>query len=169
MNFGEFRHVFSVLRGKRRSRITIARRWVAPAVEKIRRRIAFWPAATNNCHDYKPSYRDWLMIAPIETPPRFRSGQLVKHRRYGYRGVVVEYDPFCKAPEHWYQANQTQPDQNQPWYHVLVHGTTTVTYAAQTSLLPDDSGQPVDHPLVDKFFTAFEGDGYDRNDVSWGF
>ncbi len=108
------------------------------------------------------------MIAPIETPPTFRPGQLVKHRRYGYRGVVVDFDPFCKAPEQWYQANQTQPDRNQAWYHVLVHGTTTVTYAAQTSLLPDDSGLPIEHPLADKYFSEFTGDGYVRNQEPWG-
>ena len=67
----------------------------------------------NNCRDRHNSWRT-DMIAPIETPPTFRPVQLVKHRRYGYRGVVVDFDSFCKAPEQWYQANQTQPDQNQP-------------------------------------------------------
>jgi heat shock protein HspQ len=108
------------------------------------------------------------MIAPIKTPPRFRAGQLVKHRRYGYRGVVVDFDPFCRAPEQWYQSNATQPDKNQPWYHVLVHGSRTVTYAAQSSLLPDDTCKPVDHPLVEKFFEQFNGEFYVRNDVPWG-
>ena len=104
------------------------------------------------------------MIAPIETPPRLRVGQLVKHRRYGYRGVVVEYDPFCKAPEHWYQANQTQPDKNQPWYHVLVHGAAASTYAAESNLDDDACRDPIDHPLLTEYYDKFFDGVYVRND-----
>ena len=107
------------------------------------------------------------MIAPTSPPARFRLGQLVKHKRYGYRGVVVDYDPVCKAPDEWYYSNQTQPDRNQPWYHVLVDGSSTNTYAAQTSLEADGSITPVRHPLVDVFFTAFTPEGYVRNDKPW--
>ncbi len=39
--------------------------------------------------------------------PKFQSGQLVAHRRYGYRGVVVEYDLTCQADDSWYYSNQT--------------------------------------------------------------
>lgn len=107
------------------------------------------------------------MIAPVAPPARFRPGQLVKHKRYGYRGVIVDLDPICKAPDEWYQSNQTQPDRNQPWYHVLVDGSANATYAAQTSLEADDSGEPVRHPLVAVFFTAQTPEGYVRNDRSW--
>ncbi len=110
------------------------------------------------------------MIAAASKEANFQPGQLVRHRRYGYRGVVVERDDFCKAPEKWYQSNQTQPDRNQPWYHVLVHSTQSVTYAAQTSLVADESEEPIDHPLVDHFFDGFSDGLYARNDrkfTSW--
>jgi heat shock protein HspQ len=81
--------------------------------------------------------------------------------------VVVSADGHCKADPQWYMSNKTQPDRDQPWYHVLVHDTNTVTYAAQTSLGPDDSGQPIEHPLVPLFFTGLEADGYVRNDNQW--
>ncbi|MCH8924432.1 MAG: heat shock protein HspQ [Planctomycetes bacterium] len=100
-------------------------------------------------------------------PPCFTSGQLVKHRRYGYRGVVVDLDAHCKASEEWHRSNQTQPERLQPWYHVLVHGSSQITYAAQTSLEADDSGQPVDHPLVELFFAEFTGQAYVRNEHPW--
>jgi heat shock protein HspQ len=106
------------------------------------------------------------MIAPARTP-RFQPGQLVRHVRYGYRGVVVEVDSCCRAPDAWYQANRTQPDRSQPWYHVLVHGGGNVTYAAQTSLSADPSAAPIDHPLIDAFFDAFDGNTYARNDRPW--
>lgn len=98
---------------------------------------------------------------------RFRPGQLVRHRRYGYRGVVVAFDLQCVADDQWYYANPTQPARSQPWYHVLVHGTDQTTYAAQENLRPDATGLPVEHPLVDHFFTRFAGDHYVRNDEPW--
>jgi heat shock protein HspQ len=103
------------------------------------------------------------MIATNRPPPQFRIGQLVAHRRYGYRGVIVAFDHSCTAPDDWYQSNRTQPDREQPWYHVLVHSSNSMTYAAQSSLLPDDSGQPIEHPLVDYFFSEFTDEGYVRN------
>lgn len=107
------------------------------------------------------------MVAPVHSPPKYGPGQLVRHRRYGYRGVVVAVDASCRASEEWYQRNQTQPSRFQPWYHVLVDGSDVTTYAAQTSLKDDPSGQPVEHPLVDNFFSDFTGEGYVRNDLPW--
>ena len=68
-------------------------------------------------------------------PPKFAPGDLVRHVRYHYRAVVVAHDPRCMAGEAWYQSNQTQPEKDQPWYHVLVHGSESITYPAESSLL----------------------------------
>ena len=29
------------------------------------------------------------------------AGQVIRHKRYEYRGVIVGYDPVCIAPEGW--------------------------------------------------------------------
>jgi heat shock protein HspQ len=107
------------------------------------------------------------MVAPVFSPPKFRPGQLVRHRRYGYRGVVVAVDLSCRASDEWYQRNKTQPLRAQAWYHVLVDGGELTTYAAETSLEEDESGRPVAHPLVTAFFSGFTPDGYERNDRPW--
>ncbi len=113
------------------------------------------------------------MIMPIETPdtlspaPLYRRGQLVRHRRYGYRGVVVEFDRECRANEQWYGSNRTQPDRNQPWYHVLVHGSAATTYAAQESLRADTANVPVEHSLLDQFFNGFFDGRHLRNEEPW--
>jgi len=107
------------------------------------------------------------MIASVRSRINFYPGQLVHHRLYDYRGVVVEVDPSCHADEDWYRANQTQPDRDQPWYHVLVDGTPTTTYVAQSNLEPDVSGRAVDHPLIDHFFSELTAKGYVRNDIEW--
>ncbi len=98
---------------------------------------------------------------------QFQPGQLVQHRRYGYRGVVVDCDLTCQADQDWYESNRTQPDRDQPWYHVLVDGSDTITYAAQTSLTEDSSDDEVEHPLVEYFFEDFESGKYVRNDRPW--
>ena len=107
------------------------------------------------------------MIRFAETQPLFEPGQIVRHRRYGYRGVIVSADPRCMADAQWYMSNRTQPDQNQPWYHVLVDGAATATYAAQSNLEVDHSGDPVDHPLVGEFFDGIVDGRYQRNDRPW--
>lgn len=99
--------------------------------------------------------------------PVFEPGQLVRHRRYGYRGVVVDYDESCQADDEWYERNQTQPDRNQRWYHVLVDGTSTCTYAASESLVSDSSQFPIQHPLLSHFFSGFEDGRYVRNNEPW--
>ncbi|MEO1981591.1 MAG: heat shock protein HspQ [Fuerstiella sp.] len=102
-----------------------------------------------------------------DNAPRFAPGQLVRHRRYGYRGVVVAHDGHCKADPAWYMANKTQPDRDQSWYHVLVHNSEIVTYAAESSLRSDDSDEPVRHALIERFFSAFVDGKFIRNDEPW--
>ncbi len=103
-----------------------------------------------------------------EDVPTFTPGQVVRHRRYSYRGVVVDFDMHCRADQQWYKRNRTQPDRDQPWYHVLVDGSTLITYAAQSNLAADEQGQPVHHPLVNHFFNGFDRGRYQRNDEPWG-
>ena len=99
--------------------------------------------------------------------PKLQRGELIRHIRYGYRGVIVDFDLQCTADKQWYQANMTQPDTNQPWYHVLVHDTTSTTYAAEENLKADTDPQPIEHPLVAEFFTEFVDGRYVRNDQPW--
>ncbi|REJ95828.1 MAG: heat shock protein HspQ [Planctomycetota bacterium] len=107
------------------------------------------------------------MIRIAAKQPQFQAGQLVRHRRYGYRGVVVALDVRCRADEAWYRQNRTQPDRNQPWYHVLVDGTSQVTYAAESSLKADEEKAEVSHPLLDVYFEPFDGNRYVRNEKPW--
>jgi heat shock protein HspQ len=105
-----------------------------------------------------------LIGEPSDAPePQFKPGQLVKHKRYGYRGIIVAVDLTCQATEAWYKSNSSQPDRNQPWYHVLVDDTDQSTYAAQTSLEPDPNAEVIKHPWLDEFFSDFIDGQYIRN------
>ncbi|MFP4560858.1 MAG: heat shock protein HspQ [Thiohalorhabdus sp.] len=93
--------------------------------------------------------------------PRFRVGQLVHHRRFNYRGVIVGVDPEFRGTEAWYQLMATsRPPKDRPWYQVLVHNAGHRTYVAERNLEPDPSGEQIDHPELGRFFTAFSGGRY---------
>ena len=106
--------------------------------------------------------------SPTDTP-NFEPGEVVQHIRYGYRGVIVDFDSTCKAPDDWYQSNQTRPDKSQPWYHVLVDGNQQVTYVAQSNLEYDQTNLPVVHGMINLFFSGYNQDEnkYLRNEVPW--
>ena len=91
----------------------------------------------------------------------FALGIVVKHKLYHYRGVIVAYDMQCDAGDKWYLANKTQPSRDQPWYHVLVDESGGLsTYVAQSNLVSDESGQPIDHPRISSYFSAFKEGAY---------
>ena len=86
----------------------------------------------------------------------FSVGELVWHKLFDYRGVVIDVDPVFMGTEEWYeQMAMSQPPKDQPWYHVLVDRSTATTYAAQKNLDLDIGHKPVAHPLLEHFFESF--------------
>lgn len=59
---------------------------------------------------------------------RFRLGSVVKHKVYGFRGVVVEVDPYPKTDvTHWDGLKDVKGDvNNMPFYHVIADLDDTV-------------------------------------------
>ena len=53
---------------------------------------------------------------------QFRVGQVVKHKKWGYRGVITAWDETAKAPEKWLKVmhKENKELQNQPNYSILV-------------------------------------------------
>jgi len=91
----------------------------------------------------------------------FSVGDLVHHRLFDYRGVVVDVDPRFMLSEEWYETVAVScPPKDKPWYRVLVHNATHDTYVAERNLEPDTTGEPVSHPLVDDHFAAFRNGRY---------
>ncbi len=95
--------------------------------------------------------------------PKFSPGQVIHHRKYDYRGVIVDVDPEFAGTEQWYdQVAVSQPPKERPWYHVLVHGAEHMTYVAEQHLEQDTSGQQIDHPALGRFFDHFSHGRYRR-------
>ena len=91
---------------------------------------------------------------------KFSVGDLVHHRLYNYRGVIVDVDPVFMLSEEWYeQVASSRPPKDQPWYRVLVHNSNDETYVAERNLTHDPSIEPIIHPLIQSFFSGF-GDGH---------
>ena len=92
---------------------------------------------------------------------QFEVGQVVHHRRFGYRGVVFDVDPCFQGSDAWYeQVARSRPPKDRPWYHVLVHDADHTTYVAERHLEADDDGGPIQHRLLGHLFGGFEKGRY---------
>ena len=93
----------------------------------------------------------------------FSVGQIVRHRLFHYRGVVIDVDPVFMGTEEWYQAMaKSKPPRDTPWYHVLVHNAVHQTYVAERNLDGDKTFEPICHPAIDTVFSGFDGRCYQR-------
>jgi heat shock protein HspQ len=99
---------------------------------------------------------------PRESLAKFAIGQVVKHRRYPFRGVIYDVDPEFANTEEWWLSipEEVRPRKDQPFYHLFAENSETeyVAYVSEQNLLPDTSGDPVRHPQVDETFER-AGDG----------
>jgi len=94
----------------------------------------------------------------------FNIGQIIHHRSFNYRGVIVDVDPSFQGSDEWYNENaNTHPPKDAPWYHVLVDDESVVTYVAERNLEDDDETAPIQHPMVEDIFSGFDKGKYNLN------
>jgi heat shock protein HspQ len=98
------------------------------------------------------------------TSTQFAIGQVVRHRVYPFRGVIVDVDPEFNNTEEWWLAipEEVRPRKDQPFYHLLAENETTAyeAYVSEQNLLIDETGEPVNHPQVSEVFGEFLGERY---------
>ncbi|XP_070568963.1 uncharacterized protein [Ptychodera flava] len=97
---------------------------------------------------------------------KYRVGQVIKHKLWGYRGVIIGWDETAKAPEQWLK--QMHPAdkphwRKQPNYSILVD--TRDRPQAQVTYIPQEnieivSNTKVIHPALDDYFEAYDGSQY---------
>lgn len=98
---------------------------------------------------------------PQEQTALFAVGQVVHHKLFDYRGVVFDVDPVFQDSDAWYEQNsKTRSPKDKPWYHVMVHNSTSTTYVSERNLEPDDTGEPVHNPLIDQVLERVLGGAY---------
>jgi len=112
-------------------------------------------------HALNEMYRNQIVMSSANA--KFGVGQLIQHRLFNYRGVIVDVDPVFQNSEEWYeQMALSQPPKDEPWYRVLVHNAVHETYVAERNLMTDASDEPISHPLVNTFFDRFDNGRYRR-------
>ncbi|SFK05716.1 heat shock protein HspQ [Methylocapsa palsarum] len=87
---------------------------------------------------------------------KFGIGQVVRHRKYPFRGIIYDVDPVFANTDEWWRSipEDVRPHKDQPFYHLFAENTETeyVAYVSEQNLMPDTSGDPVRHPQVDEMF-----------------
>ena len=69
-------------------------------------------------------------------------GQLIQHKLFDYRGIILGVDLEFKSTDEWYEmVAKSSPPKNEPWYHVLVHQKGHQTYVAEQNLQIDPAIQ----------------------------
>jgi heat shock protein HspQ len=100
----------------------------------------------------------------LETQAKFNIGQVVRHRKHPFRGVVFDIDAEFSNTDEWYNAipPEARPSKEQPFYHLLAENDQTyyVAYVSEQNLVPDYSGEPVTHPDVPDLFGEFRDGHY---------
>jgi len=95
---------------------------------------------------------------------RFTLGDVVRHRLFPFRGVVVDVDPEFANSEEWYESipEDIRPAKNQPFYHLLAENEESYygAYVSEQNLLPDAENGPVGHPEISETFEDFDGRRY---------
>lgn len=92
---------------------------------------------------------------------KFSIGQLVQHRMFDYRGVIIDVDPQYQGSNEWYDmVARSRPPREKPWYHVLVDGSDGQTYVAERNLGPDNTGTSIQHPKIHLYFEDLSPKGY---------
>jgi heat shock protein HspQ len=101
---------------------------------------------------------------------KFDIGQVVRHRVFPFRGVIYDVDPQFANTEAWWEAipESIRPRKDQPFYHLLAENDENhyMAYVSEQNLLPDMSGEPVEHPSVGEMFTDFDGQAYSRRNAA---
>jgi len=87
----------------------------------------------------------------------FEIGQIVHHRLFDYRGVVLDVDADFQGRGEWYRkVARSRPPKIKPWYHVLVHDLENDTYVAKRNLEPASYFAPIKHRLLEEGLMRYE-------------
>ncbi len=94
---------------------------------------------------------------------KFDIGQVVRHRKYPFRGLIYDVDPIFANTEEWWLSipEDVRPIKEQPFYHLFAENSETeyIAYVSEQNLLPDESGEPLRHPqIADSFERTAAGD-----------
>ena len=75
----------------------------------------------------------------LRTRAKYHLGQIVRHKKHPFRGVVFDVDPEFNNTEEWYDAipEESRPIKDQPFYHLLAENDQSyyVAYVSEQNLI----------------------------------
>ncbi len=100
----------------------------------------------------------------LRTKAKYSIGQVVRHRKFPFRGVVFDVDAIFSNTDEWWLAipEESRPRKDQPFYHLLAENDSSyyVAYVSEQNLLADETGEPVGHPEVSLMFSNLNDGKY---------
>lgn len=91
---------------------------------------------------------------------KFNVGERVIHLKLGYRAVVIDVDPLFQASGRYNpQAYKREFATRNPWYRLLVDGSSQMTYVEECFLRTDPSELAIDNPQIKQYLNESQG-GY---------
>ena len=111
-----------------------------------------------------------LFLSPLHNnikKNQFQIGEIISHKKYHYEGVIVDFEMYYHGSKAWYDNTESKPAKIQPWYHILVHQSKSITYVAESNLNKNNHLEKIIHPLMPFFFVRKEGNYYLRNNNRW--
>ena len=116
----------------------------------------------------KVSQKPLLLDEPVDKNHRFNAitpsvakfqiGQIVRHRRFPFRGIIFDVDPVFANTDDWYESipEEVRPRKDQPFYHLFAENERThyVAYVSEQNLVVDESDSPLSHPDIPELFNV---------------
>ena len=99
-------------------------------------------------------------VPRIIATAKFEIGMPVRHRKYGFRGVIFDVDPIFNNTDEWWESipEDVRPKKDQPFYHLLAETpeperSPYIAYVSEQNLVLEDGDQePINHPDLHEFF-----------------
>lgn len=94
----------------------------------------------------------------VNAKAKYPIGNQVKHRIFGFRGVIFDVDPVFSNSDEWYESipESTRPRKDQPFYHLFAEAPDKapyVAYVSEQNLVDDDElDEPISHPELEDIF-----------------
>tara|TARA_B110000027_G_C15954637_1_gene227095 strand:+ start:188 stop:559 length:372 start_codon:yes stop_codon:yes gene_type:complete len=99
-----------------------------------------------------------VVLPRVNSKAKYPIGNQVKHRIFGFRGVIFDVDPVFANSEEWYKSipENVRPKRDQPFYHLFAIAPDKapyVAYVSEQNLVDDDEqDEPISHPEIDGIF-----------------
>ena len=116
---------------------------------------------TSKDHD---SVESLTQVPRVVATAKFEIGMPVRHRKFGFRGVIFDVDPVFNNTDEWWESipEEVRPRKDQPYYHLLAETpeperSPYIAYVSEQNLVVESGDEdPINHPNLDEFFETMD-------------